>query len=61
MLSLYVYETILFCRIVNFHFPMTEISFPNISCPKTLSVNLFCLDIPMFTFVQAEPEVNLEY
>ena len=47
-----VYETISSCRIVNFHFPMVEIPFPDISSPKTQSVDLFCFSILMFTSVQ---------
>ena len=35
MLSLHVYEIMLFCRTVNSHFPMVEIPFPDISSPKT--------------------------
>ena len=31
MLSLHVYETVPFCRMVHFHFPMVEITFPDIS------------------------------
>ena len=38
---------------VNFHFPMVETAFPNISSPKTQSVDLFCFSILMFTFVQS--------
>ena len=37
---------------VNFHFPMVEIPFPDISSPKTQSVDLFCFSILMFTSVQ---------
>ena len=37
ILPLYVYEIILFCRMVKFHFPMVKIPFPYISCPKTQS------------------------
>ena len=53
MLSLYVYETIPFCRMVNFHFPIVEIPFPDISFPKAQSVDLFCFIILMFTSVQS--------
>ena len=49
MLSLVVNGTILFCRMVNFLSPMVQILFPNISSPKTQSVNLFCFSILMFT------------
>ena len=53
MLSLYVYETIPFHRMVNFHFPMVEIPLPCISSPKTQSNTLFCFSILMFTSVQS--------
>ena len=53
MLSLVVNGTILFCRMVNFLSPMVKILFPNISSPKTQSVNLFCFSILMFTSVQS--------
>ena len=48
MLSLHVYETM-----VKSHFPMVEIPFPDISYPKTQSVDLFCFSILMFTSVQS--------
>ena len=38
---------------VNSHFPMVKIPFPNISSPKTQSVNLFCFSILMFISVQS--------
>ena len=38
-LSFHVYETIPFCQMVNFHFPMVEIPFPDISSPKIQSVD----------------------
>ena len=53
MPSLYVYETILFCRMVNSHFPMVEIPFPDISSPKTQSVDLYSFSILKFTSVQS--------
>ena len=53
MLSLYVYETILFYRMVNFHFPMVEIPFPDISYPKTQRVVSFC-----FTFGDLKPTID---
>ena len=53
MLSLYVYETIPFCRMVNFHFPTVEIPVTEISSPKTQSVYLFCFSLLMFTSVQS--------
>ena len=53
MLSLHVYETILFCRMVNSHFPMVEIPFPDISSPKPQNVDLFCFSILMCSSVQS--------
>ena len=57
MLPLYVYETIPFCRMVNFHFPIVDIPFPNISSPKvgpeTQSVDLFCFNILLSSSVQS--------
>ena len=53
MLSLHVYETIPFCRMVNLHFPIVEIPFPYISSPKTKSVDLFCFGILMSSSVQS--------
>ena len=53
MLSFHVYATIPFCRMVNFHFPMVEIPIPDISSPKTQSVDLFCFSILIFTSVQS--------
>ena len=47
MLSLHVHETILFCRI------MVKIPFPNISFPKSQSVDLFCFSILMHFSVQS--------
>ena len=38
---------------VNFHFPMVEIPFPDISSPKTQSVDLFCFSILMYSSVQS--------
>ena len=58
----YVYETITFRRVVNFHFPMIQIPFPyhDISSPKTLSVDLFCFSILMFTSLQSLPGGELK-
>ena len=53
MISLHVYETIPFCRMVNSHFTMVKISFPDISSPKTQSVDLFCFSILMYNSVQS--------
>ena len=53
MLPLHVYETILFCRMVNYHFPMVEIPFPDISSPKIQSVDLFCFSILMLSSMQS--------
>ena len=53
MQTLHVHETIWFCRMVNSHFPMAEIPFPDISSPKTQSVNLFCFSILMYNYVQS--------
>ena len=39
MLSLYGGEAIPFCRMVNMYFPTVEIQFPDISSPKTQSVD----------------------
>ena len=39
----------LFCRMMNSHFTMVEIRFPNISPPKTQIVDLFCFTILIFT------------
>ena len=39
-------------QIVNVHFSMVKITFPDISSPKPQSVYLFCLSIVMFTSVQ---------
>ena len=47
----YGYKTIVFCRKVNFHFPMVEIPVPYIFSPKTQSVNLFCFSILLLTSV----------
>ena len=52
MRSFYVYETIVFCRMVNFHFSMLKIPFPNNFSLKTQSVDLFCFSVLMFTSVQ---------
>ena len=41
MLTLYVYETISFCRMVILHYPMVDIPFPDISSSKSGSVDLF--------------------
>ena len=49
MLSLHVYETIPFCRMVNSHFPMVEIPVPDISSSKTQSADLFCFSILMYS------------
>ena len=38
---------------VNSHFPMVEIRFPDISSPKTQSVDLFCFSILMLSYVQS--------
>ena len=38
---------------VNFHFPMVEIPFPNIYSPKTQSGDISCFSILMFTSVQS--------
>jgi hypothetical protein len=38
---------------VNFHFPMVEIPFPDISSPKPQSVDLFCFSILMSSSVQS--------
>ena len=48
---IYIYrtETVPFCRMVNFHFPMVEIPFPYISSPKPQSVDLFCFSILMYS------------
>ena len=51
--KVYVCKTILFYRMVNFHFPMVKIQFPDISSPKTQSVNFFCFKILMLTSVQS--------
>ena len=53
MLSLYVYETILFCRMVSFHFPMVDIPFSYVSSPKTQIIDLFCFSILMFYSMQS--------
>ena len=53
MLSYYVHKTIPFCRMVNSHFPMVEIRFPDISSPKTKSVDLFCFSILILSSVQS--------
>ena len=51
-LCLYVYEAISFYRMVNFLFPMVEIPFPDISLPKTQSVDFFCFRIVMSISLQ---------
>ena len=48
MLSLHVFETIPFCRMVNFHFPMVKIPFPDNSSPKPQNVGLFCFSMLMY-------------
>ena len=53
MLSLDVYETILFFRMVNSHLPMVKIPFPDVFSPKTQSVDFFCFSILMFTSVHS--------
>ena len=53
MLSLYAYETIQFCKMVNSHFPMVKIPFPYISSPKIQSVDLFCFSILMLSSMQS--------
>ena len=52
MLSLHVHETIMFCRMVNSHFPMVKLPVPYISSSKTQSVDLFCFSILMYFSVQ---------
>ena len=52
-----LYDTILFFKMEKFYFSMVEIPFPkknpNISFPKTQSVNIFCFIKLMFTSVQS--------
>ena len=48
-----LYETIYFSRMVNFHLPIVEIPFPDISLAKNQSVDLFCFSILMLTSVQS--------
>ena len=43
---------------VNLHFLMVKIPFPNISSPKTQSVHLLCIKILMFTSVQKFGDVK---
>ena len=49
MLSLYVNETIPFCKMEYFYFPMVKISFPD----QIQSVDFFYFSILMFTSVQS--------
>ena len=50
--SLYMYmKPFHFCRMVNFHFPIVEIPFPDISSPKFQSVDIFCFSILMYSSV----------